>query len=75
MKDDPVTSTEEMELIQGHAWVAVHGIVTYQDIFSVNHWTKFCYEYNFAPFATKLSSLSCADYNDVDGEYQKQQSK
>ena len=37
------TSTEIIAFIaQGKAYLAIYGIITYDDVFGAHHWTKFC---------------------------------
>ena len=66
--------TEEIELLKlskddisdinlGKAYVAVHGTITYDDIFGRSHWLKFC-SYN-SPVLTEVQDISppCVRYN------------
>jgi hypothetical protein len=61
----PVLATDaEMKMVaSGTGYFVVFGIIKYQDIFGVHHWTKFCdwngHNGNFATFA-------CTQYNDQD---------
>jgi hypothetical protein len=64
-EDDPFTSEEMTALQDGKAWIAVHGIVGYDDVFS-RHWTKFCVWSDAKP--GDYLSRSCTMYNDTDDD-------
>src|SRR6266404_3165766 len=42
-KNDPLTPLEKEDLTSNRAYIAVYGKILYDDIFSVRHWTKFCF--------------------------------
>jgi hypothetical protein len=72
------TKTEEIIFTQdlkekyeeGLVWFSVEGIVTYNDIFGIRHWTQFCGVIASPPkdpFAPYLPGITkCAQYNDTD---------
>jgi len=61
---DLLTYAEIEDLTHQRAYIAVHGIVTYDDIFGSHHWTKFC-AWKSGSVGT-YSAIKCADYNNVD---------
>ncbi len=63
-EDDPITETEKAALDNGKSWIAVHGIVWYDDVFKDRHWIKFCYWGDLKP--GDYSSKSCVAYSSVD---------
>jgi hypothetical protein len=64
--DNPITENEKASLNDGKAWIAVHGIVWYDDIFHRDrHWIKFCFWSDLKPGGV-YSSRGCAIYNSVD---------
>jgi len=60
MSDD-----EALNLIgYGADFVVIYGVIAYQDVFGVDHWTKFC---TFAsPSHKGVYAQKCTAYNDVD---------
>jgi hypothetical protein len=64
-EDYPVTPEEKTSLDQGKAWLAVHGIVHYKDVFNTPHWIRYC-SWNFFKPGVEYSSRDCTDYNNVD---------
>jgi hypothetical protein len=58
--------SEKSDLMNGNAYLAVHGKITYVDGFNIDHWTKFC---NWVPLSLTpryYVSQDCSAYNDVD---------
>jgi hypothetical protein len=53
-ESDPLTNVEKSALDDGKAWIAVHGTVSYRDIFHVRHWIKFCFWSDLRPGITVL---------------------
>jgi hypothetical protein len=57
------TESEVTAVREGRAYLAIYGIVNYDDIFNMHHWTKFCewpsVRGNFQPY-------HCTNYNNVD---------
>jgi hypothetical protein len=62
---DPLTEAEVTSLNGGQSWIAVHGIIWYDDIFKTEHWVKFCFWKGFKPGGI-FSSRNCTEYNSVD---------
>lgn len=65
-EDDPYLGVEKTAMDQGKAWMAVHGVVSYDDTFGTTHWTKFCFWSNAPGVTNDLSSRGCTAYNDTD---------
>jgi uncharacterized repeat protein (TIGR01451 family) len=59
------TDSEVKALQEGKAYIAIYGIITYDDVFGVHHWTKFC-KWQGVPNSTYHAS-QCTAYNSVDG--------
>jgi len=61
----PQNATErEVEALRnGTAYVAVYGIVTYDDVFKIHHWTRFC---TWVALSGSPRALRCTQYNSVD---------
>jgi hypothetical protein len=61
----PIVATdEEMKMIaNGTGYFVVYGIIKYDDIFGVHHWTKFC-DWNSSN--GNFNTFACTDYNDQD---------
>lgn len=63
---DPLVATndEVIALTTGKAYLAVYGIITYDDVFQTPHWTRFC---DWRSFANGLySTYKCTEFNGVD---------
>jgi hypothetical protein len=60
----PLSQTEYDQLTNGGAYVAVYGIIVYEDVFSVSHFTTFCQWKAFRPGS--YTAAKCTDYNNVD---------
>jgi hypothetical protein len=70
-REPRITTLEEANAwMKGQVYIAVFGKVTYDDVFGVNHWTKFCFWGNsdITPLNTisVSASRSCTAYNAVD---------
>ena len=63
-----LTPTENQDLSTGRAYLAVHGKMTYRDVFGFPHWTKFCGWVPLNPSPRYYNSKKCSDYNDVDND-------
>jgi hypothetical protein len=58
----------------GHAWVATHGMITYDDVFKTHHWLKSCGNIvlrgpvisGTISESMRKGTYSCAKYNDTD---------
>lgn len=61
----PLAQTEFDSLSRGDSWIALHGIVRYQDVFHVDHWTKFCFWSNELKVGS-YTAQSCTAYNSTD---------
>ncbi|SRR6266498_1905455 len=61
----PITDEEWAKLTDGRAWVAIHGIVYYKDMFRRQHWIRFCWWKGFRTDVS-YSSANCIKYNDID---------
>lgn len=59
-----LTEDEMASINESRAWVAVHGIVQYEDVFKTKHWARFCYPSAHQPGS--FSYGSCISYNQVD---------
>jgi len=54
------------EINRGYAYIAVHGIARYDDVYGRPHWIKFCsYSSGDMPAVQRFVS-PCSNYNDVD---------
>ena len=51
----------------GNNYIAVYGIVTYDDVFGVSHWTKFCLWKGGNSKSTYMAQ-NCAKYSEVDNQ-------
>jgi hypothetical protein len=63
---DPLTKEEKEALEDGNAWMAVHGLIYYGDVFQKRHWVRFCYWYHFT--LGRFDALECNKYNGIDEE-------
>ena len=61
----PLTTDEKTSLDDGKSWIAVHGIVWYDDVFKTRHWIKFCFWTDLK--LGDYGSRSCVAYNSSDG--------
>lgn len=61
-----ISSSEYQNLRQGKSYIAVWGEIWYQDIFGVNHWSKFCKEGDPAGRVPDAQDKKCVEYSDVD---------
>jgi hypothetical protein len=60
----PITAEEWKQLTEGQSWIAVHGVVFYNDIFHTPHWVKFCAWKGLRQ--VDYSAAKCTLYNGVD---------
>jgi hypothetical protein len=58
----PLTEAEFNAIRDGTSYLAAWGTVTYDDVFQVPHWTKFCYWIS----SKSHKSERCSQYNSVD---------
>ena len=65
-EDNPLTLEEKASLDDGKAWMALHGIIWYDDIFKTRHWIKFC-RWSTAKPGT-YHAAGCTSYNSVDND-------
>lgn len=65
-----MSHSDIQELNDGKAFVAVHGIINYLDVFDVPHWLRFCAyaaTNDTRPLtAIQKSATSCVEYNEID---------
>jgi hypothetical protein len=61
---DLLTESEKTALDSHHAWIAIHGLVEYDDTFKITHWIRFCYPAVTA--AGTFQYAACTKYNSVD---------
>lgn len=71
-KDDPaeaelLSQSEKNDLDNGRAWLAIHGIIWYEDVFHTRHWLRFCEWYGYKPGAD-YHSKNCTAYNSIDSD-------
>ena len=60
-----VATDDEVSAIKyGRAYLAVYGIITYDDVFNTHHWTTFC---DWESLGGTFNAAQCAKYNNVDG--------
>jgi hypothetical protein len=59
------TLDEARALRDGRAYLAVYGIITYDDVFNAPHWTKFCH---WVAGDGSFHARGCTEYNGVDDE-------
>jgi hypothetical protein len=73
----PILTTKAIRdgIQSGNLYIVVHGRITYDDIFGVGHWIKFCnYAHNAVRLpASKATADTCGPYNDVDKNEEKQE--
>jgi hypothetical protein len=60
-----VTKSEVDSLNAGLSYIAIHGFVSYYDIFNVHHWTKFCF-WHYVLGGPEYTAGGCTAYNSVD---------
>jgi hypothetical protein len=62
-----VTDAIRQGMENGALYTVVHGEITYEDIFGIAHWIKFCnYAHNIVGFPQISVANTCGAYNDVD---------
>jgi hypothetical protein len=61
-----VTSEQVGALASGKFYFAIYGVISYDDIFGVHHWTNFC-DWNGVG-AGPFNTYQCTEYNDVDSD-------
>jgi hypothetical protein len=61
--DVPFTSDEATSIVAGHSWIAVHGIIWYDDVNGTRRWTRFCVWHSAKP--GDYNASSCTAYNSV----------
>jgi hypothetical protein len=66
IEDAPFTEREKIALDNGSAWIAIHGIVFYEDVFKTKHWVRFCYWTTSKPGL--YTSRGCTAYNSIDNQ-------
>lgn len=59
----PATQAEVTAIAQGKAYMAVYGIITYDDVFGAHHWTKFC---TWPATNGSFHTYRCTQFNSVD---------
>ena len=59
----PATDAEVEAIKEGKGYLAVFGIVDYDDVFDVHHWTKFCI---WISKTGTFQTRECAEFNKVD---------
>jgi hypothetical protein len=57
------TDSEVRAVREGKAYLAVYGVITYDDVFNTHHWTRFC---NWIALNGTFQTRRCTDYNNVD---------
>ena len=57
------TDSEVRTITDGTAYLAIYGIITYDDVFSTPHWTKFC---KWIATNGNFRAEKCTNYNSVD---------
>ncbi len=57
------TDDEVIAVRDGRAYLAVYGVIAYDDVFKTRHWTKFC---NWIALKGQFHALKCTQYNSVD---------
>jgi hypothetical protein len=71
---DRIATPQEVEdWNSGKAYIAIFGIVYYDDVFKVRHWVRFC-DWSTKPGTDHIifQAQSCTQYNSIDGEYPQQ---
>jgi hypothetical protein len=63
-----LSDTEYRQLMRGTSYVAVHGILTYEDVFRVRHWKTFCMWFPFASVDYSTGACVAHNANDDHGE-------
>ena len=63
---DPLTTAELSSLTAGTAYLTVYGVVNYEDVFGVAHWTHFCKWVPFSKEQRGYRAYNCTEYNQAD---------
>ena len=64
MEDFPLLPSENKDAIEGKSYIAIYGEARYQDVFGIDHWTRFC---TWMYLGTGVyTSYECVARNDVD---------
>jgi hypothetical protein len=59
--------TENDDLIEGHSYIAIHGVLNYEDVFHVKHWTEFCVGASYTKTPINMPTYECTkDHNRED---------
>lgn len=61
----PLSHDDYQRLIQGKAWIAIYGKITYEDFFGESRWVKFCAWNSPSIQPTMVSARSCSNFNDM----------
>lgn len=63
------TDTDASAWQQEKVYLAIYGMVVYDDVYKVHHWTRFCYWQNYPDNGehTHFHAKDCTEYNSVDG--------
>jgi hypothetical protein len=61
-----MSKTDVADIREGRAYVAIHGIISYYDIFGIPRWTKFCTYNSGNPQLVQDFIKPCTDHNDTD---------
>jgi uncharacterized repeat protein (TIGR01451 family) len=57
------TESEVSAIKDARAYLAVYGVITYDDVFNAHHWTKFC---SWQSAGGTFHTYQCTQYNNVD---------
>ena len=57
------TSPKITAIADGKSYVAIYGIITYDDVFGDHHWTKFC---SWPAINGVFHTYQCTQFNSVD---------
>jgi hypothetical protein len=61
-----LSASEYQELLDGKAYVAFYGRISYFDIFGTFHWVNFCGFGSPSSKSIMVNTKKCVDYNDID---------
>ena len=64
----PLDDIEHRAIMDGSYYVAVHGIITYDDVFHIHHWKTFCFWFPFTSLDYSTGACVAHNASDDDGE-------
>jgi hypothetical protein len=64
-ENELVNDSEATQLLSGNAYISIHGMVTYDDVFKISHWKTFCI---WQPMrqSSSYTAFECTEHNSED---------